>query len=95
MALIGHIKEKLRTVADPGTTMDVMSMGIIKNITVDEETGVVSLTFAPSSPVCPMAFRLGAEIKSAVDSVEGVSRTEIKVLNYNRSDELERVLRGE
>jgi len=52
------------------------------------------LTFAPSSPVCPIAFKLASDIKQTVEDVEGVKEVEMRVENYNRARELEELLRA-
>ena len=87
------IEKKLSKVKDPETGLDVMRMGFIRNL--DVSRGRVSLLFRPSSPVCPPAFRLGADIREAVLSVTGVERVDIRVENFNRAGELERLLAGQ
>ena len=95
MALIDHIEQELSAVMDPETNLNIVDMGLIKDIMVDESSGKVTLTFSPSSPVCPMAFKLGADIKRTIENVEGVSEVELHVENYNRARELEELLRTE
>lgn len=86
-----NVKEKLSKVIDPETGMDVLSMGLIKDVVVRD--GKVSLNFRPSSPVCPLAFKLGSDIRETVQAVPGVQDLKIKVENFNRADELESLLR--
>jgi metal-sulfur cluster biosynthetic enzyme len=92
MRLKEKIQDSLRGVIDPGTNLDIMRMRLVKDISIDRD-GRVSLTFRPSSPVCPMAFKLAYDIKKAVQQTEGVKEVQVKVAGYNRADELMEVLK--
>ena len=92
MILKEKIDDALRGVIDPGTNLDIMRMRLVKDLLIDQD-GKVSLTFRPSSPVCPMAFKLAYDIKKAVQQTEGVKEVEVKVSGYNRADELMEVLK--
>lgn len=86
-----RIYEKLGEVMDPGASLDVLAMGIVKGLSVQED-GTVRLLFVPSSPACPLAFRLAIDIREAVRSVSGVKKVDIDVDGYWRGEELKRVL---
>jgi metal-sulfur cluster biosynthetic enzyme len=86
-ALEQVITEKLREVIDPETGVDVVRMGLVEGLAVDE-AGVASYTFRPSSPFCPLAFPLAAAIKGAVEKVPGVSGQKIGVAGYIHADQL-------
>ncbi len=84
------IRQTLSKVIDPETGADVLRMGLIRHMVA--ENGRVRLTFRPSSPVCPQAFKLGEAIRQAVHGVPGVQQVKIKVENFNRAEELEALL---
>ena len=88
------ILRQLANVIDPETGLDVLRLGPVRDLNVDEASGKVTLTFRPASKFCPMAFTLAADIQEAVRSTPGVRSVEIKVENYVRATELEAVLRG-
>ena len=90
-----EIRQALATVIDPGIGLDVLRVGVVRDLQVDAENGLISLTFRPTSPVCPMAFALAASIQKAVSLVPGVNSVSIKVENFNRAEELEAFLREE
>lgn len=92
MTLREKIEDALRGVIDPGTNLDIMRMKLVRDLSIDQD-GKVSLTFRPSSPVCPMAFKLAYGIKKAVQQTEGVQEVEVKVSGYARADELMEVLK--
>ena len=81
------ILDRLSTVIDPETGVDVVRMRLIEELRVDERGGV-SYTFRPSSPFCPMAVFLATSIKAAVAAVPGVSGQVIQVVGYVQADEL-------
>ena len=82
----------LKGVIDPGTKLDIMRMKLVRDLAIDQD-GRVSLAFRPSSPVCPMAFKLAHDIQMAVQQTEGVTDIKLKVASYNRADELTEVLK--
>ena len=92
MTLKERIEDALRGVIDPGTNLDIMRMKLVRDLSIDQD-GRVSLIFRPSSPVCPMAFKLAYDIRNAVQETEGVKEVEVKVSGYNRADELTEVLK--
>ena len=87
------IRQALEGVIDPGVGLDVLRVGVVRDLQVDAANGEISLTFRPSSPVCPVAFALAASIQKAVSLVLGVNSVSIKVENFNRAKELEAFLR--
>lgn len=90
-ALREAILARLSTVIDPETSVDVVRMRLIEELTVDEE-GVVRYTFRPSSPLCPLAVVLALSIRKAVAEVEGVTGQEIEVTGYVGAAELNAML---
>ncbi len=52
-------------------------MGMIREIKIKE--GYVTITFAPTSPFCPLLTFLVEEIKKSVSSLPGVTKVEVKV----------------
>ena len=90
MQLKEEVEAALRQVIDPETSMDVMRMQLVKNLEVKD--GLISLTFIPSSPYCPLGFQLAISIHEAVKNVNGVSRVKIDVENFVHADELKKIL---
>jgi len=81
------ILEKLSTVIDPETGVDVVRMRLIEDLTVNED-GYATYKFRPSSPLCPIAVPLALEIQHAVEKVEGVTGQELQVVGFALGDEL-------
>jgi metal-sulfur cluster biosynthetic enzyme len=90
--LIQAVIEQLSQVIDPETGVDVIRMHLIEDLTVDEH-GLVSYTFRPSSPLCPIAVPLANTIQRAVAKVPGVTSQDVKVVGFILSDELMELLK--
>jgi len=86
------ILERLSTVIDPETGVDVVRMRLIEDLSVDEH-GYVSYKFRPSSPLCPIAVPLSIAIKMAIDEVEGVTRQAMEIVGYLQAEELTELFR--
>ncbi len=91
------IREALRGIIDPGTGLDVVRMGLVKNTQLEKKDKgyKATLTFRPSSPACPMAFKLAWDLKQCAAGVDEVDTVEIEVEGYNRAAELQAILREE
>jgi metal-sulfur cluster biosynthetic enzyme len=89
-----EIISRLKEVIDPETNVDVMRMRLVEELTVDQH-GVVSYTFRPSSPLCPIAVYLITKIKKVVSEVPRVKAQKIKVEGYLAAEELTRLINQE
>ncbi len=85
------ILEKLTTVLDPETGVDVIRMQLVKDLTLDDE-GKVTYVFRPSSPLCPIAVPLALAIIQAVKDVPGVTAQRVTVTDYVQADQLNEIL---
>ena len=72
-----EILDHLRTVIDPEVMVDVVSLGLIRDLTMDA-SGKARVTFRPSSPVCPLAFQIAIDIQSTLKEIEGVKKSSSK-----------------
>jgi metal-sulfur cluster biosynthetic enzyme len=86
------VLERMSTVIDPETGVDVVHMRLIEDLVVDED-GRVSYTFRPSSVFCPIAVPLADSIQKAVAEVPGVTAQDVKVVGFAMSDELMELLK--
>jgi len=67
------VREAVGQVVDPETGMTFGEMQMITNVK-EEEPGVFKVEFVPSSPFCPIAFKLATDIKNAATKVPGVKK---------------------
>ncbi|MDH7564477.1 MAG: iron-sulfur cluster assembly protein [Candidatus Bathyarchaeota archaeon] len=78
------VREAVGQVVDPETGMTFAEMQMITSVK-EEEAGVVKVEFVPSSPFCPIAFKLATDIKNAALKIAGVK----KALIYCRGHMME------
>ena len=78
------VREEVGRVIDPETGMTFAEMQMITNVK-EEEPGTVKVEFIPTSPFCPIAFKMANDIKTAAKKVPGVK----KALVYGRGHTLE------
>lgn len=91
MELREKIVQALSQVIDPETSLDVVRMKLVADLDVTDD-GVVSLTFIPSSPVCPLGFQLAISIQEAIKRVEGVKDIKIDVINFVYAEQVKMAL---
>ena len=82
--LENKIREEVGKVQDPETGMTLAEMQMITNVK-EEKPGVVKVEFIPTSPFCPIAFKLASDLKNAAKNVPGVK----KALVYCRGHAME------
>jgi metal-sulfur cluster biosynthetic enzyme len=70
------VREAVGQVVDPETGMTFGEMQMITSVK-EEEPGVFKVEFVPSSPFCPIAFKLATDIKNAALKVAGVKKARI------------------
>jgi metal-sulfur cluster biosynthetic enzyme len=91
-ALRAAILERLSSVIDPETGVDVVRMRLIEDLVVNMD-GHVAYKFRPSSPLCPIAVPLSLMIQNAIATVPGVTGQDMEIVGYIQADELNALLR--
>lgn len=66
----------LKTVFDPEIPVDIWELGLIYNITINDDNSV-KVIMTLTSPNCPVAEELPLEVERAVQSVEGVKSVDL------------------
>ena len=82
--LEAKVREEVGKVLDPETGMTFAEMQMITSVK-EEALGVVKVEFIPTSPFCPIAFKLATDVKNAAKKVSGVT----KALVYCRGHMME------
>jgi metal-sulfur cluster biosynthetic enzyme len=67
-----RVWEALGWVIDPEIGIDIVSLGLVYAVEVEEDT--VTIRFTLTTPGCPMEGHILAAIETVVGSVEGVNR---------------------
>jgi len=79
LVIEAQVLEALRTCFDPEIPVNIYELGLIYNVNV-EEGGVVTITMTLTSPHCPAAQSMPAEIEEKVKAVSGVSHVKIDLV---------------
>lgn len=69
----------LRTVYDPEIPVNVYDLGLIYDVDVDHETGVVNITMTLTSPNCPVSDFLCEDLEMKVKAVKGIKEVHIEI----------------
>jgi len=77
--------EALRTVKDPDLHKDLVTLNMIKDVSVDGNR--VSFTVELTTPACPLKAKIEADCRQAVSAIEGVGEIEIKMTANVRARE--------
>lgn len=70
------IIKALKTVYDPEIPVDIWELGLIYNITINDDNSV-KVVMTLTSPNCPVAEELPLEVERAVLSVEEVKSVDL------------------
>jgi FeS assembly SUF system protein len=74
-----QVLEALHTCFDPEIPVNIYELGLIYNVNV-EEGGTVTITMTLTSPHCPAAQSMPAEIEEKVKAISGVSDVKIDLV---------------
>ena len=70
------VRMEVGKVQDPETGQTFEEMQMIQSVK-ETEPGTVTIEFVPTSPFCPIAFKLAADIKAAAKKVPGVKSAKV------------------
>ncbi len=74
-----RIVDVLKTVYDPEIPVDIWNLGMIYKVEVNEEGGVdLDMTF--TAPSCPAADFILEDVRTKVESVEGVTSANVNLV---------------
>ena len=76
-----QVMDALRSVVNTEVNVSVLDLGLIHHLEVDEK-GQVRLAFQPTSPVCPLAFKIAQDIQEVLRGMEGIHSVEMQMADY-------------
>src|SRR5438094_4290185 len=74
-----HVLDSLRSCFDPEIPLIIYELGLVYDVYVDS-AGVVTIKMTLTSPHCPAAQSLPAEIETKVKAVPGVAEVKIDLV---------------
>jgi FeS assembly SUF system protein len=79
LALKPDVVEAISGVFDPEIPVNVYELGLIYDIVIDAEA-VVHVTMTLTSPMCPSAQQLPADVQARVRAVAGVADAQVEII---------------
>ena len=70
----------IKTVQDPEIPVNLYDLGLIYDLDLDEEQGIVAITMTLTTPNCPVAESMPGAVKAAVESVPGVEQASVELV---------------
>lgn len=74
------VLDGLRPVIDPELNLSIVELGLVRGVTVDEDSGKVDIDLTLTSPMCPLGPEIMAATKSAAEKVEGVAGADVHLV---------------
>ncbi|MCX7796716.1 MAG: metal-sulfur cluster assembly factor [bacterium] len=73
------IIDALRDVYDPELGINIVDLGLIKEVKIDNNDVTIDMTF--TIPGCPLRDYMLSQVKETVESIEGVSSVTVNILD--------------
>jgi metal-sulfur cluster biosynthetic enzyme len=86
-----RVRSAVEQVPDPETGLTFGQMNMITEVK-ETEPGVISINFVPSSPFCPIAFKLAMDIKNAASKVQGVKKATVYCKGHIMEEAINRMV---
>lgn len=77
MVGVDQVLEKLATVIDPDLKKDIVSMGMIKDLELND--GNLKFTLELTTPACPFNVEIEDDVRKAVNEIQGIKNFDMKV----------------
>jgi FeS assembly SUF system protein len=78
LELGNKIIDRLKTIFDPEIPVNIYDLGLIYKIDVDEHS-TARILMTLTTPNCPVAESLPAEVKQKIQAIDGISQCEIEL----------------
>jgi FeS assembly SUF system protein len=75
-----EVREALKTVYDPEIGLNIIDLGLVYDVAVGEEEGLVEINMTLTAPGCPLSHVIGAEVRDALDGMPGVTDVKLNLV---------------
>jgi hypothetical protein len=72
-----EIREAMKQVDDPELGINVVDLGLLYEVHVDEATGKVDLNMTLTSMGCPLTEQIIADVRKFVEPLDGVTSVDV------------------
>jgi metal-sulfur cluster biosynthetic enzyme len=74
-----QVRRSLRAVKDPELNLNIVDLGLVYDISVDDE-GAVEVKMTLTSPGCPAGPEIMSEAEQVIRGIEGVADAQIELV---------------
>lgn len=74
------VLESLKTVIDPELNINIVDLGLIYDVEINQATGKVEITMTLTTPGCPLSIVFEEWVPEAAKKVEGVNEVRINLV---------------
>ena len=74
------VRQALRQVKDPELDMNIVDLGLVYDVEVDDGGGLVRITMTLTSPGCPAGPMITNDIYKVVRALDGVKDVDIDIV---------------
>lgn len=75
-----QVIEQLKTVIDPELNFNIIDLGLVYDVGIDQDKSLVTIAMTLTTPGCPLSFVFEEWIPEAVKKVEGVKDAKIDLV---------------
>ena len=74
------VLDGLRPVMDPELDLSIVDLGLIRGVSVEDDTGKVDVDLTLTSPMCPLGPEIIAAARHAAENVAGVTAVDVHLV---------------
>jgi metal-sulfur cluster biosynthetic enzyme len=74
------VMEKLQPVMDPELNISIVDLGLVRGITIDDESGDIDIDLTLTSPMCPMGPEIMAATTRAAAQAPGAGKVHVDLV---------------
>lgn len=75
-----QVRAVLRRVKDPELNLNILDLGLVYEIDVDQETGDVHVQMTLTSPGCPSGPEIISDAQTAIEGLGGVGNVDVELV---------------
>ena len=74
------IRQALQFVEDPEIGMDIINLGLVYDIAINETDGKVDIKMTLTTPACPVGPQIISKAKEVISAIEGVKEANVEMV---------------
>ncbi|MEI6044053.1 MAG: metal-sulfur cluster assembly factor [Chloroflexota bacterium] len=74
-----EVREALKTVYDPEIGINIVDLGLIYDVEV-QEAGLVDINMTLTTPGCPLSHVIGEQVREALEGMPGITDVKLNLV---------------